>query len=239
MKLLHLSQSLFAPVDDGSGGGGGAGSPAVFDQAAFSAQILASVNKALTGFQTTYKADFAKLQAPPAAVVDPAIVDPDLADKGVVKPPADPALAAQLRVLERRLKEAEDRGLTLKTESDATKLAAEKKEQDATVRTKLNKFKFADDAAAEDAFEIFGSKVKRNDEGAFVGADGTPLDQYLEEGMRAKPYLLAPKDAGSAGARNGKGPGGGKAFEYEDIKAGMSQADIVAASQAIAAALQR
>ena len=121
-----------------------------------------------------------------------------------------------------------------KTESDATKAAAEKKELDAIVRTSLNKFKFADDQAGEDAFEIFGSKVKRNDDGAFVGPDGTPLAQYLEEGMRAKQYLLAPKEAGAAGARpGGKGPGGVKAVDFDSIKPGMSAADVAATAAEI------
>jgi hypothetical protein len=141
--------------------------------------------------------------------------------------------------MERRLAEAEAASTALKTESAATKAAADKKELDAAVRTKLvTKFKFSSDAASEDAFEIFGGKVTRNDAGAFVGPDGTPLDQYLEEGMRAKPYLLAPKDVGGAGARGSAGAPGAKNVDFDSIKAGMSLADQAAAGAQIAAVLK-
>ena len=203
--LLNSNQPHFAPANgDGADGGAGAGNPtgaAGFDQAAFSATILAEVNKALVGFGKTFKADLAKLTAKPAAVT--ATPDPDPAIDAATDPAAasdkvkqDPAVAAQLRAMERRLKESDDRFAAMKTESDTTKRNADKKELDATVRTKLNKFKFQDESAAQDAFEIFGSKIKRDEDGNFVGSDGTPMDQYLEEGMRAKPYLLAAKDVG-------------------------------------------
>lgn len=229
---------LLDAASDGAGGGGG--TPA-FDQAAFQAQILDGVNKAmatsLAAFTKSYKADLAKLTPAPAAAVtiEEPVVDPAA---GAVKTPADPAMAAELRAVQRQNKELADRFAAMKTESDATRVAAERKEQDATVRTMLSKYKYADDAAAEDAFEIFGGKVKRNEEGAFVGNDGTPLAQFLEEGLRSKPYLLAPKDVGGAGARGGRTQAGDKPVQFESIKPGMSMAEINAAAAQISAVLQ-
>jgi len=192
----------------------------------------------LAAFTKSYKADLAKLTPAPvaAATIEEPVVDPAT---GVVKPPADPALAAQLRALERRNKELADQFTAMKVESDATKVAADRKEQDATVRTKLNKYKFADDAAAEDAFEIFGSKVKRNEDGAFVGSDGTPIDQFLEEGLRLKPYLLAPKDVGGAGARGGRTQAGAQSPQFENIKPGMTTEQVNATAAQISAVLQQ
>lgn len=231
------SGPLYETVQDGAGGGGG--TPGGFDAAAFQAQILEGVNKTLNGFAKTFKADIVKLTTPVTPVVaadpDPAIT-PDPAASGV-KPPADPALAAELRARDRQIKELSAQFAAMKLESDATKASAEKKELDATVRTKLNKYKFADDSAAEDAFEIFGSKVKRNDDGAFVGSDGTPLDQFLEEGIRSKPYLLAPKDVTGGGARNGGSVNHGVQMDMESIKPGMSAAEVAAVSAQILAVM--
>jgi hypothetical protein len=233
MKLLRYMQGpLYDAVpDDGAGGGGG--TPAAFDHVAFRAQILGDVTKLFTGFGATLKADLAKITTvTPVAAVEPVV--PDAAGGGA-KPPIDPALAAQIRALERTNKELADKFTLSQTQSAAKEAVANKKEQDAIVRTKLNKFKFADEAAAQDAFDIFGAKVKRTEDGAFVGGDGTPLDQFLEEGMRTKQYLLAPKDVSGGGARPGGagGNGGSKAVDLNTIKPGMTPAELAAASARI------
>jgi len=240
MKLLaYMPGPLFDALPN-EGGGGGAGTPAAFDPAAFRTQLLGDVTKLFGSFTTSLKADFAKLTptvAPPPVPVEP--VEPPApitAATGGDKTPAELAFAAQIRAMERRLKDAEDRGVALKTESDATRAAADKKELDAAVRTELSKFQYADAAAAQDAFDIFGSKIKRNEDGDFGGPDGTPIALYLAEAMRSKPYLLAMKDTGGAGARPGGtgGPGApGKAFDLNNIKPGMKAEDLAAASARI------
>jgi len=234
--LRFTRGSLLDAADDGQGGGG---STAAFDPAAFRTSLLGDVTKLFTNFATTLKTDIAKL-TPAASTATGNETQDSTTDATATSgaKPADPAVAAQLRALERRNKELDDQFKAMKTESDATKAAAERKEQEALVRTKLSKFKFADDAAAEDAFEIFGSKIKRTEDGAFVGHDGTPIDQYLDEGLRAKPYLLAPKEVSGAGARAGKQAGGTAAVSLESIKPGMSAADVAAAAAQISAVLQ-
>ena len=222
--------SLYEPATEGAPGGVNP----TFDPVAFQAQILATMNTTLGAFATRFQADLAK-RIPVAPVVEAPVV-PVVDDP--TKPPADPVMAANLRDRDRQIKALSDQFTAMKLESDATRKSADKKELDATVRTQLNKFRFADDAAAEDAFEIFGTKVKRNDDGAFVGTDGTPLAQFLDEGLRLKPYLLAPKDTGGAGSRNGGRQAGAAAFDMNSIKPGMSAADIATATAEIAAALR-
>lgn len=240
MLRFHRGPLYDAAQDGGGGAGGGGGSTAAFDPAAFRTQILGDFNKVLTDFGKALKADLkpapaAAEQAAAAAAADSAA---DSAASGAVAKIADPAVAAQVRALERRNAELDAQFKTMKAESDATKVAAERKEQDATVRTKLNKFRFADEQAAEDAFEIFGSKVKRNEDGNFVGSDGTPLDQFLEEGLAKKPYLLAPREVAGAGARSGRAAQGAAPLALESIKPGMSQADMAAAAAQISAILK-
>jgi hypothetical protein len=223
--------------------GGGGGTPPAFDAAAFRTSLLGDVKTLLTGFTTTLKADLAEQLAAGAPPPSPPSGDPPPSDPPVPGTPpkatADAALAAEVRALIRKDKERETQMTAMKKESEETKAAANKKELDATIRTKLTKFKFADAQAGEDAFEIFGSKVKRDEAGNFVGPDNTPIDQYLEEGMRSKPYLLAPKDVAGGGVRPGGAPARppGKAIDFDAIKPGMSAEDATAASQQILAAL--
>jgi hypothetical protein len=229
---------LFDAVpDDGAGGGGG--KPAAFDHAAFRAQILGDVTKLVTGLGASLKADFAKF-APAEAVAEPepvAVTDPAA---GVVKPPTvDPNLAAEIRALQRTNKELADKFAASQTQSAAKEAAANKKELDAMVRTELTKFKFADEAAAQDAFDIFGSKVKRTDDGEFVGPDGTSIKLYLEEAMRTKPYLLAIKDTGGAGSRTGGRAPGAKRIDLDAVKPGMSAEDLAATRAEIMALMPR
>jgi len=239
MKLLRYMQGpLMDTASDGIPAGGG-GTPAAFDPAAFRGQILGDVTKLFTSFGASLKADFAKFAPAPAPVADPepvAVPDPT----GVVKPPVDPTQAAELRARDRQFKELENRMAAMQKDSDVKTAIADKKELEAAVRTKLSKFKFADEFAAQDAFDIFGSKIKRDDAGEFVGPDGTQVDLYLEEAMRSKPYLLAPKDTGGAGARQGGGRApGAKRIDIDAIKPGMSADDLSAARAEIMALMPR
>ena len=236
--MLLVNRTLYDQAGDGTGGGGdGSGSgadgkpgAATFDPVAFKTDLLADFTKVVQGALKAQKTDFAKLiqgnqqqGKPPdgqgSGSGDGAGNDDTKGGAdGKGKPTADPVLAAQLRKLEGSNKELMDQVKALRTESDTTKADADKKDLSSQVRSKLStKFKFADEAALEDAFEIFSPKVKRDsDSNAIVGHDGTPIDQYLEEQMRTRAYLLAPKDVSGAGGRNGK-TAGKRTFTLEDI----------------------
>jgi hypothetical protein len=238
MKLLNYGQRLYAPVNDGSeGGASGAGSPAVFDQAAFSAQILGDVSKAITAQLKTFKADLAKAPVVKAAdVIDP---NPDIDHAaGVVKPSSDPALAAQFKALERQNKLLLEQFGVIQKQAADTNAAAETKERHSSIRDTLAGFQFGSDAQRDTAFRIFRDDIRREADGSLVGgADGAPLKEFVTEQMKNHSYLLAVKDVGSAGARGGRVQGGVKAVDLDSIRPGMSAADLAAASAEISAAL--
>lgn len=213
MLKFWLRSPLFEEAPpDGAPGGGGNPPPVAFDPVAFKADILGEFNKGINAIAKQLKA----IKPDPPAPPPPA--DPPNPGDGNDLKNMDPALAAEIRALRRQNKELTDVVTTIKTESQQTKAEAETKELQSILRTKLAKFKLADESAQGDAFEIFAPKVKRDEEGRIVGHDGTPLDQYLDEQLKTRQYLFAPKDVGGAGARNGgRGNGGTRTFSLEDI----------------------
>ncbi len=221
-----------AGAGGGSGAGagaGGAGTPG-FDAAAFETKMLAAIDGKLNGFSKSMKGDITKLLARNAGEGSGAGAGAgegsgsgsgagagDGAGGEGLKN-VDPALAAEIRALRRKNEELSTQFTQIKNENQQTKAEAEKTDLQANLRTKLAKFKLADDNAQNDAFEIFAPKVKRDEEGRIVGHDGTPIDQYLDEQLKTRQYLFAPKDVGGAGARGGnRGTGGTRTFSLEDI----------------------
>lgn len=263
MFKFWLRSPLFDQAGEGAGGSGGSGAGAgnsgAVDLAAFVAEVkgvLADYRKDINSVMKSTKEIAAKFQGSQGGQGGSGSGNGEGSGSGSGSgqgsgsgegggegsgsgsgKAADPALAAQIRALERRLKESDDRQAAMKAESDKTKADADLKDLNSNLRTKLaGKFKFADEQALQDAFDIFSPKIKRNEEGAIVGHDGTPLEQYLEESMRSKQYLLAPKDAGGAGARNGGRPPGAQPFDINNIKPGMKPEDRALALQEIARA---
>jgi hypothetical protein len=234
--LRFNRSSLFAANDDGAGGGGGI--PAAFDPAAFQTSLLGEVNKTLNGFAKSFKLDLGKLTAAAqsALVTDPN-PDIDLA-AGAVKPPSDPALAAQFKAMERQNRLLTEQFAAMQKTNEATTAAAEVKERHSSIRDTLAGFQFGSESQRDTAFRIFKDDIKRTADGSLVGgADEAPLKEYVTAQMANHAYLLAAKSVDSAGARNGGRQAGVKSVDFDAIKQGMSAADMSAAAAQISAVL--
>jgi hypothetical protein len=216
-------------VNDPAGGN----QPPVFDQAAFKAEMLGEFNKTLNGFAKTLKADFGKMLQPPAPP-NPDPPAPDPAPNGGDPKPKDPHVAG-LELQFKQYREATDK--KLKDAEDLRQAAERKSEEEnrlSLIRAKLGKMNIREDAF-EDAFDVFGSKVKRADDGSLIAGD-LPYEQYIETQLGGpKAYMLKPKEASGSGAgKNGNGYNG-KPVDLNDIKPGMSPETRAAATASIIA----
>jgi hypothetical protein len=208
------------PAPAGGDPAGGDPKPGAFDPVTFKADLLGEFRKDLNGALKGLKNDFMKLVQPkPAEPPAPGGGDPPPPVAGDPPPggktPAENALALELKnyrvASEARIK-------ALETANLETAQKAEKTDRESKVRSELGKYKYADDNARETAFRIFSGDVQRAEDGSLV-ANELPYDKYIETELASKhPYLLAPKDTGSAGARGGKSPGGKKWDLDRDLK---------------------
>ncbi len=244
MKLFNEQGLLREPVAAGGDGGGGA------------AVSLEDVNKAINGAVAKLKTEITgqfttmlkpfeglgdqltqlttnltevqtKLTAAPAAGGD---------DKNKGKA-TDPEVAAMLKKLEASQATLTTQLAAEKEKREGAEKAAQKSTKDAGLQAALNKFQFANEQAAEDAFSLLAGQVEFGEDGKLV-AGGLPLNDFVADFIpNKKSYLLAPAQKGGAGASAGQGRGGGANVQFESIKAGMSIEDQRAAAGAILRAM--
>ncbi len=225
--------------NDGAAAGAGtddkSGEKKDFNPTAFKAEMLGEMNKAVNGANKALKADiakmFEKLGTAHAGGQGDGAGDGAGSNAGAAggagtgdaaagsnAPKIDPATAVELRTVKRQNEELQKQWAEMKAEANQAKAQAEEKERHATVQAHLaSKYKFYDQTAFEDALVVFRSQIKRNEDGKLTGPDGTPMEPYIEEAMRTKQYLLAPKDAGAAGARQGSGRSGQRQYTLDDL----------------------
>ncbi len=226
--------------NDGAAGGAGtddkSGDKKDFNPTAFKAEIMGEVNKSINGAVKASNKEiekmFQKFALPThaggagdnaadgagnnAGAAGNAGTGDAAAGNNALK--IDPATAVELRNLKRQNEELQRQWTDMKAEANQTRAQAEEKERHATVQAHLaSKYKFYDQTAFEDALVVFRSQIKRNEDGKLTGPDGTPMEPFIEESMRTKQYLLAPKDAGAAGARQGSGRSGARQYSLDDL----------------------
>lgn len=210
---------------DGSDGGGGG-----FDPVRFKAEIMADVTKSLNGGLSRIERQLAGLKtpapAPPKADGDDDGGDPAPDPKGAQADPKLKALERQIAKLNESL-EGERKART------ETEKAASEKERQALIRSELAKAGLADHAV-DDAFRYFRDEIRRSDSGELVaGADETPFGEFIAKTVQAKPHWLPAKAVNGTGANPGTPGRGGKAFDMDGIKPGMSSEEKAAALSAI------
>lgn len=227
MRFAYLRAVLRDAAGDGGDGGGGA--PA-FDPAKFRAEIMADVTKSLNGGLSRIERQLAGLKTPaPAPETDGGDGGGDSGEK---VDPKIKALEKQLAKLNESLANAD------KARTETEKAAAEKERQ-ALIRSELAKAGLADHAV-DDAFRYFRDEIRRNEAGELVaGAEETPFGEFIAKTVQAKPHWLPAKAVNGTGATAGSGGRGGKVFDIDGIKPGMSGEDKAAALAAINAALAK
>lgn len=121
----------------------------------------------------------------------------------------------KIEELNTALKERDER--TAKAEAKA-----EQSDKSARLNSILRDHELNGQDAASAAFQILESQIKKDEEGKWVGPDGTPLDIWVDKQLHEKhTYFLKAKEVAGAGAQ-----GGARRKEtqvqIEDIKQGMS-----------------
>lgn len=204
-------------------GGGGGGAP-TFDPNAFKSELLGEVGKLFEGLKASLKpGETAKPEPKPEPPPEPKSKDGDHDQAALLK-----------RIADMEAEREKDRAA-----SKSAREAARDRDRLAQIRTALSAHQYANDAAAEDAMEYFGKKLKFNDADQLVTPDGTPVKDWIGKTLaNDRPHLLKPRDVGGAGAQNGGAAAGGKTINLEDIKPGMKPEDLAAAEAYVASVLK-
>jgi hypothetical protein len=225
MLKFWMKTPLFEEAGDGNqggGGGAGAGTSGGFDAAAFQTSLMGEVNKAINGAMKGLKNDFTKMisgqqqQAHGDGTSGQGDSNDGTADTSATKDKPDP----RYKALETRFKSLESQLTTERTAREKAEAERRDARRDSVVQGVLRGFNFADDEASQDAFELHRSKLKWSEDGTLVGPDGeTAAEDWIKTSMAKKSHLLAPRDVGGAGARNGKaGTGGGRKWTMADLE---------------------
>jgi uncharacterized phage infection (PIP) family protein YhgE len=160
---------------------------------------------------------------------DPNADDPNAdpnADPNKAKP--DPQLNARLSELERGNRKLSDTVTALTKAKEEAEKRAEESDRHAQIQAALNKYTFKDDKSRKFAFDVFAQRVQRAEDGSLV-ADDLPAAKFIEDEMASLAGLLAPKQAGGAGAGGSDGAPRKGAINLDSIKPGMTAEETNAA----------
>jgi hypothetical protein len=161
----------------------------------------------------------AALKPPTPPVVEP----PPVTAPKIDTTKMDPELAAQFLAMTRQI---ESLTTTTKAEAEARKAAderAEKADKKTALTTALQALPMNDGESLSTAYRLIDGDIRKDESGAWVGPDGTPIGVYVDKLVTEKhPYFLKSKEVGGAGApaagRRTNNPG----VQLEDIKKGMT-----------------
>lgn len=165
--------------------------------------------------------------------------------KGLVKPPESPAPGvkpeenAVILALRKQLEGVTSKQSEWEKKAEASEKRAEEVDKESKIRAVLGGFKFFDDGAAEDAYQLIAGQITRDENGNLINkSDNLPLADFVKSYIPGKKgYLLAPEKAGGAGAQRGAPRLGNTKFDTDQIKVGMSTEELKQAIGAIRAAL--
>lgn len=219
MFTFWLRSPLFDAAAGGEGGGGGAGTgnnPGTFDAAAFRTEMIAEVNKAVNGAVKGLKNEFEKRLPQEGGGEGAGDGGGDGSGEGQ---PHQQKPDAKTKALETKLQKMQEQLDGEKKAREPAETARRNSDRDTQVQQALAGYRFTDAQAAKDAFEIHRNGAKWAEDGTLVGADDSPLGDWIKgsiEGQRK--YLLAPVETGGSGARPGtQKAGGNRPYTLEDI----------------------
>ena len=255
--MFNFMQRSVLRDPDTTPGGNGATPPAggppnpgavAFDPAAFESKFMDNLNKGINGIERRLEAKFQKMlqtSQPPAPIVagDPP-VDPDLLNSGAPKTP-DQLRAKTLEIELNRMKAAQQASelnqKTLQETVQKAEAARMKAELNGIGAKALNGIKFADDAFADDAFNLLVPQCKYSEElGRWVGGDDvTDASKWIRESVMARKAWLAPVPTNPAGGRPGGLNGNGMSVTMDDLDPTRYQAATPARRAEIDAEMSR
>ena len=233
MVQFWLRSPLMSPDDGGGGGTGGSGAGAGgqtsgVDMAAIAKTITDEVNKAVNGVAKSLKTDQSKAFEGLAASLKELLGQhagqqsqdggqqqqqqqqqqtsgtpdkPDPRVKGLEKQLADLQKAVE-QERSTRLEEARRR---------------QNAERDSQVQRILSGYAFTDSTAAADAASIVTGSLRWTDGGELVGPEDVSAKDFIKAAIDSRPYLLAPRDTGGAGAGNGDRGSGRRRYTLDDL----------------------
>jgi hypothetical protein len=237
MVQFWLRSPLMSPDDGGGGGTGGSGAGAGgqtsgVDMAGIAKTITDEVNKAVNGVAKSLKTDQAKAFEGLTASLKELLGQhsgqhsgqqsqdggqqqqqqqqqqgsgtpdkPDPRVKGLEKQLADLQKAVE-QERSTRLEEARRR---------------QNAERDSQVQRILAGYAFTDSTAAAEAASIVTGSLRWTEGGDLVGPEDVPAKDFVKAAIDSRPYLLAPRETGGAGAGNGDRGSGRRRYTLDDL----------------------
>jgi len=155
-----------------------------------------------------------------------------------------PAIVARIQGLEQTAAQSE---LKITAAEDARKASderAEKSAKKAAIQGSLTGLNFVNEKAASVAFGILDAEAKKNDTTSeYTGGNNLPLATFAKDFLKKEhAYLLKAEGSGGSGSGPGNQNGGGNSnaskIGMDDIKNGMTPAEIAAVSNEILSVLR-
>lgn len=200
-------------------------------------QVIPSLLKPIEERQTTFLADL-------TAKLDSITKTPD---PGGDKSPSDkdknasvsPDVAARIHSLEQQSKRDADKLAKLEQERVNAENRSLNTEKESKIRSVLAEFSFVSKDAADDVFSIVERLIVRNEANELISEEGgLPVDVFLRDFIPSKKaHFLAPAGKSGSGATPGSTRDSAGKVNIEDIKPGMSQAELAKAAAAIRQAI--
>lgn len=191
---------------------------------------LAPFSETLKGITETLKG-----LAEKPKVVEPPKVEPPAPKKGEGSPEQN----AELLTLRKSLETLSEQH----KQSEERRAAAEKKSaetaKESAIRAELNKFAFANEEAANDAYMLVSGQLTSDEAGTLLGPGNLPAGAFLADYLPTKKaHLLSRTGAGGAGPTGGQKIGPANAASIEEIKAGMPPERLAVVGRSIIDALK-
>lgn len=254
--MFHLHGLLFDEATENNQGGGGEGQQQQsFDPAKFrtelKTELLTEIRKDINGidkkFKNEFKSNFDSLKNDIQSWLKPN-EQPNHEQGGEEqkpggeqqgqqqeKPKPDPVVLN----LQKQVKDLLERDKIRDAEAKKLSQEAERKEIEALTRTAIANHKFNSDRGPRDLFSLVKSDIKRGEDGNLYGPDGMPLEEYIAKEYNERPFLHPARQVNGSGAgpSNGGSSYGGRAFDRDQIRPGMTAEEIAEAGKAISSAL--
>jgi hypothetical protein len=150
-----------------------------------------------------------------------------------------PEVNAMLKTLNETVKRQETAIKDLATAKEAAEKQARETAKASHVRESLAGFNFATPSAANTAFELVRGQVKEQEDGGYIAGDNLPVADFIKDFLqREHPYLLKATESRGSGATGSMGSGGGKPFDINQIRPGMTKEERALAVSKIADSYQ-